>query len=503
MNYNSQLHYHIRNDAAPSRRGTMPSGETNATAKSSLTTVRWMAILLWAFAQGSFAQSGTAGPLTWRLDNEILTISGKGAMPDYDEDYIPWYFPSDITTIVIEKGVTAIGNKAFRFCWGLTSITLPAGMTRIGNEAFADCSRLPAITLPVGVTSIGDGAFENCSGLSAITLPEGVTSIGDGAFENCSGLSAVAIPEGVTSIGVGAFTGCSGLTSITVDEGNASFSSNEGVLFDNAQTTLVQYPAGKVDEEYVVPASVTCIGDSAFACVHRLRAVAIPASVKGIGDGAFADCSRLASVALPAGVTSIGDGAFNYCGSLSSIDLPEGVTSIGDGAFENCSGLTAVTLPVGVTTIGNNAFGYCNALRSVTNLNPVPQRVMDFSPIESPVTFEGVDVSRITLYVPAGSIESYRAACVWKDFGAITAHVPSANEMPAEDDRLGIYPNPVAGSFRIHGITAPAQVVITDLGGRTVWMQTVAGDEPVAATRLSQGIYLVRINGKTLKMIKQ
>jgi hypothetical protein len=108
----------------------------------------------------------------------------------------------------------------------------------------------------------------------------------------------------------------------------------------------------------------------------------------------------------------------------------------------------------------------------------------------------------VTLYVPAESVETYKAAPVWKEFKAILPYVPSAIEAPVFSNNIRIYPNPVAESFRISGINAPTQVTVTDLSGCTVWMQTIVGNEPVAVGHLPQGVYLVRINGETVKVIK-
>ncbi|MDR1682776.1 MAG: T9SS type A sorting domain-containing protein, partial [Candidatus Symbiothrix sp.] len=107
------------------------------------------------------------------------------------------------------------------------------------------------------------------------------------------------------------------------------------------------------------------------------------------------------------------------------------------------------------------------------------------------------------LYVPAASVEIYRTTAVWEDFKEIKAYVPAAIEAPAAESSIRLYPNPVAESFCIDGITVPTQVRVTDFRGCTVWTQTVAGNEPVAVGHLPQGVYLVQVNGKTVKVIKR
>ena len=135
---------------------------------------------------------------------------------DYDSNQSPVYNNSDVKKIVIEDGVTSIGDYAFRGCSSLTSITLPDSVTSIGDCAFVFCVGLSSITLPDSVTSIGDSAFKNCSSLTSITIPDRVTSIEPYAFDNCSSLTSITIPDSVTSIGESAFSNCSSLQTISL-----------------------------------------------------------------------------------------------------------------------------------------------------------------------------------------------------------------------------------------------------------------------------------------------
>ena len=132
--------------------------------------------------------SGTCGPhLRWHLtDNGVLTISGKGEMYDYLEDYnrLPWS-KSDIKRIIIGDGVTTIGGFAFASCSALTSVTIPNSVTEIGDGAFVGCSALTSVTIPNSVTTIGWSTFASCSALTSITIPNSVTTIGSRAFANC------------------------------------------------------------------------------------------------------------------------------------------------------------------------------------------------------------------------------------------------------------------------------------------------------------------------------
>ena len=243
--------------------------------------------------------------------------------------------------------------------------------TSIGYAAFFDCTSLTSVVIPNSVTSIGDAAFSNCTGLTSVVIPNSVTSIGDYAFSNCTGLTSVTIPKSVTNIGGGLFVACTSLTAINVDAGNSTFSSQDGVLYNKAKTTLIAYPAGKTGNTFTIPNSVTSIGDAAFSNCTRLTSVTIPNSVTSIGYGAFDGCTSLTSVTIPNSVTSIGNFAFDGCTSLTSVTIGNGVTSIGYGAFYGCTSLTSVTIPNSVTSIGGGAFERCTSLASVTIGNGV------------------------------------------------------------------------------------------------------------------------------------
>ena len=157
--------------------------------------------------------SGTTGDLNWTLSTDgTLTISGKGEMPDYDN---PWLeYRSSITAVVIESGVTSIGNNAFSSCIGLTEITIPNSVKYIGDYAFANCFGLTSVTIQSSVTSIKVGTFYYCISLTSVTIPNSVTSIEIYAFFHCISLTSITIPDSVTRIGMSAFGGCSGLTEV-------------------------------------------------------------------------------------------------------------------------------------------------------------------------------------------------------------------------------------------------------------------------------------------------
>ncbi|MDD7065422.1 MAG: leucine-rich repeat protein [Sodaliphilus pleomorphus] len=244
--------------------------------------------------------------------------------------------------------------------WDLTSYTIRQGTRSICGEAFSWRLSLQSVTIPDSVTSIGNRAFCKCESLQSVTIPDSVTSIGDCAFSFCSSLQSVTIPESVTIIKENPFVNCPA----TVINRSKHFTIFEGNLYTSDKRKLISY-LSKV-ENFIIPDSVTSIGDRAFSMCWSLQSVTIPNSVTSIGDSAFESCESLQSVTIPDSVTSIGDRAFCECSSLQSVTIPDSVTSIGNSAFICCSSLQSVTIPDSVTSIGNYAFRYCSSLQSVT-----------------------------------------------------------------------------------------------------------------------------------------
>ena len=194
-----------------------------------------------------------------------------------------------------------------------------------------------------------------------------LTTIPDKVFIDCKTLVSIIIPNSVTSIGINAFYY---KTVINVNTANTTYSSQDGILYNKAKTTLILYPAGKTGNTFTIPNSVTSIGDRAFSGCESLASVTIPNSVTSIGEYAFYS-SSLTSITIPNSVTIIGDSAFYWCKKLISVTIPNSVTSIGASAFSNCKSLTSVTIPNSVTSIGVQAFYECTSLTSITIPNSV------------------------------------------------------------------------------------------------------------------------------------
>jgi len=362
--------------------------------------------------------SGTCGAqgdnLTWTLDSEgTLTISGKVEMLSWEGSYdTPWYsYNEKIVNVIIEDGVTTIGDYAFNSLYNLTSVTIPDSVTSFGvvvfenslwfenkiienplliingilidgsrcegdviipdnvtaivDEAFAFNEILYSITMPDSVVSIGDRAFANCKSLSSTTIPDSVISIGDEAFWGCDRLSSITIPDSVTTIGDGAFMSCGELSSVTISKNITSISRR---LFENCKSlTSITFseiiPDFGKDVFEGTPWLEAKRTENPFVIVNGMLIdgknnegdIIIPDSVTDIGGGAFYDCRGLTSVTIPDSVTTIGKAAFYDCRGLTSVTIPDSVTTIGEEAFLFCK-FTSITIPDSVTSIGEGAF---------------------------------------------------------------------------------------------------------------------------------------------------
>ncbi|MBR5759997.1 MAG: leucine-rich repeat domain-containing protein, partial [Thermoguttaceae bacterium] len=267
---------------------------------------------------------------------------------------------------------------------------------------------------------------------TSFAIPDGVETIGIGAFGPVNSLKSVRIPASVKSLGDSPFLG-SVLTSIDVAEDNPVFRSINGVLFSKDGKTLVNYPPGRKQKEYVVPDGVETIGKEAFLANFELRTVVFPAGLATIDDGAFRVCGSLRSLVLPDGTTTIGDEAFSSCSSLTEVVLPDSLETIGKGAFQYCSCLESIRIPKGVTSIETgindpvwdnwkscNSFAGCENLVSIdVAKDNLVYRSIDgvlFSK-DGKKLFKCPEAKRIDVYVVPDGVETIEpgafASCRW------------------------------------------------------------------------------------------
>ena len=388
--------------------------------KKHITRLLFAALLLLALCIGASAAgtSGKCGPSAyWSFDSSTgtLTISGSGAMNDYEygNDY-PWMdYRDSIQTIVIGDQITQIGRNAFPWT-ACSTIQFGKSVRSIGAEAFSGCRNLNGdLTIPDSVQIVGDRAFSGCTGLNGtLTLGSSLQTIGAGAFHYCPFSGDLVIPDNVTSIGdsafyisdylrpetqgtltlgknlrtIGkeAFYWCAFTGSLTIPEGVAeiadgAFSSlhqfNRDGMFNGTLTlpsTLKTIGAEAFaytdfSGELLIPDGVTSIGANAFAkCDGFGGTLSLPDSVKTVGESAFYQCEGFTGLKLPAGLTKIETLSFAFMAGLKTeVVIPEGVTEIGEGAFE-CSYMPSVRLPSTLRKIEKQAFMYAHNLTKIT-----------------------------------------------------------------------------------------------------------------------------------------
>ena len=305
------------------------------------------------------ATSGKCGDnVTWTLSNDgTLTISGKGKMWDYGTSThgdAPWAYIG-VKNVVVNDGVTTIGEQAFAGLFYLESASIPKSVNNIGRQAFRGsnlksvtiagsntvieteafylCDYLETLTIMSGTTKIGSYAFSGCSSLKSITLPDSVTQILDSAFQSCSKLETIRIPKNVKTIYYSTFADCTNL---------------KNVEFNNALT--------KIDK-------------LAFYNCTSLETLSFPASLKTIGESAFSGCTSLKKAELPDGLQYIKDYAF-IDAPLENLTVPSKLVSIGREAFRDGS-FDKVVIPASLKEIGWMSFGKTVDSYDVDENNPI------------------------------------------------------------------------------------------------------------------------------------
>ena len=352
----------------------------------------------------------------------------------------------------------------------LVSVTLPEGLVNLGYSTFAGCYSLQSINIPTSIKRIPTTCF-HYSGLKTIDLHSGITEIGTHAFEGCTALESIYVRSTTPpTLNTGAFDNTNNCPIYVISDlvnvyksasGWSNYASriqgyeapkkfkglNSGstttinLVLCNSNTTLTSgetKPSSSMMSAEIGDC-VTSIGGQAFY-ICNIASIILPDSVTSIGDKAFSNCTRLASINFPSGVTSIGEQAFWGC-SITSIDLPDTVTSVGQYVFYQCSGLTSCTIGSGITTIGNYAFMNCSGLTSCTigsGITTIGNMVFtNCKSLESftiyaatPPTmgisaFSGTDSSKLKIYVPAGSVDAYKAANNWSTYASLIQAIPT------------------------------------------------------------------------------
>lgn len=330
----------------------------------------------------------------------VLTISGKGSMPDYNYWYNhPSYYSyrDKVKKVVIKNGITKIGSECFKKMNKIKKVTIADSVKTIGAEAFANCKNLKSVKLGKNLKTIKSFAFYYCKKLKTIKLPDSVKTIGSFVFDgtayynnkknwkggafyvgkhlcdtndkmpadfkvkkgtvSIAGMTAsnkvksISIPASVTHIDYLALNYFENLKKLKVSKANKHFTAVDGVLYNKNKTKLIMYAAGKPDESFVIPKTVKKANSNCFAYSKNLKSVTIPGGLKTISDGMFSGCEKLSKVKIKKGVERIGEGAFSYCTSHKKIVLPEGFKELDLYCFEKSCNLESITIPKGVSAV--------------------------------------------------------------------------------------------------------------------------------------------------------
>lgn len=410
--------------------------------------------------------------LRWILNGSELTICGTGEMDNYfygrpmgDFAQYSYNLKTKVTSIVIENGVTSIGNNAFSGFTNLTSISLGSGLKKIGNNAFASCTKLETVDVPAGVKTIGMCAFQG-TGVSAVTFHEGLEEIQSEAFADCPNLKEASIPKSVTRIGYAAF-GAEGTfyededgkgTDYDVQAGGfviKGYSGTEAEAYAKREKhtfqsigNVVKVPVKetslkKGDITYKVTVagkevafsrnSVTAVGtvkvpsqveidgitykvtsieSKAFQNNNKITKVTIGKNVTSIGNSAFWGCTKLKTLTIGSTVKTIGSKAFYRCNALTKVTIPSSVTTIGSAAFRNCTKLAKVTIGINVKSIGAKAFYGDKALKTIT----IKSTKLTKKNVGNNA-FKGI-YSKVKIKVPSSKLKIYKTLLKAKGVGS-------------------------------------------------------------------------------------
>ena len=345
--------------------------------------------------------------VTYTYENGTLTFRGTGAIEKQtDGEENPWRSYKDTATnLVIEVGITEIGDSAF------------SGFTK-----------LQKISLPKGLKLLGDTCFEKCSSLTSVDIPRRVTTWRDYCFKDCTSLTSVSIGRGLqedtVAVGENPFLGDKALESITVETGHPYLYVQDHALVCRSKygwNTLVTYPEGLTDLSYCIPEGVDTVGDMAFAGNQSLQSLSMKSSVTRIEGRAFWNMTSLKEIRFSDNITSIDwneytsdgfVGALYGCENVEQIILPRHLRSLGGVAFGTCGKLKELVLPANLKEFNTGAVYGCSNLEKITALNK-----------DMKITGENSDISiRTKLCGYAGSTLAQFADQYDYDFGEITMH---------------------------------------------------------------------------------
>lgn len=316
---------------------------------------------------GKEDKAGAVGDnINWQLQNGVLTLSGSGDMENYETSMPGWQaegFASseDITSVVIEEGITSIGESAFLDCRELREVSIPSTVSSIGEYAFTQCSSLTEVEIPDAVTMLTYAVFGGCTSLAQIHF-EQVTDIDDYVFQNTK-IEEFPIPSSLASISWLAFYDADIKSFRAIGE-NSVYTVEDGILYTDRGKTLAAYPAGRGEDSFSIPSHVTKIGDMAMGYTENLASVTIGDSVQELGASAFQN-SGITSVVIPDSVTAVGDFTFFHCPWLERVTFGKGLIETSYQMFRECDALRQIDFGDGLQNLHAHTFAYCGSLLEV------------------------------------------------------------------------------------------------------------------------------------------
>jgi hypothetical protein len=342
--------------------------------------------------------SGTTGDCTWTLDGTKLTISGNGIMANHNYVGTPRPWPSNITEVVIEEGVTHIGGFSFAYCEYIDSITIPKSLESIGPSAFRnskinrvyiadleswckvkfsfnyyyepenpiffaqkvyfDGEEITDLVIPDSITEILDYTFFGWKNLKSVKMSDKVVKIGKNAFGKCANLEEIYISKKMETVGAAAFYFCNSLKNVNISDLKAWSQIDfyySPYWYDGDMETL---EPGFINSNPLIYANNLLLNGKVVTEIN------VPEGVESIGTGAFCGYTKLKKVTFPKGFKSVGDAAFKDTG-ITEIIMSNDVTHIGELAFSGCKSLTDIQLSGNIKTIGMMAFLNSKAIKNV------------------------------------------------------------------------------------------------------------------------------------------
>lgn len=401
--------------------------------------------------------------------------------------------PEEVTYMGRTRKVTAIGDHAFSGSTSVPSVTIPNTVKTVGICAFAGCSyHLRRVVIGDSVESIGRYAFSECRYISDINIPHSVKEIGKNAFEKCTSLVGITI-HNVTTIENQLFSGCTNLTRVTLGDGvkyikEEAFKDCKSLQYINIGKGLIGTSASFSDCKKLKFVNISDL--SAWCNIDFYTGECNPLCY---ASQLYLDDQEIVDLIIPNDVLSIGNYSFYNFSGIKSVVVPNNVNSIGDKTFAGCKNLKSITLGDGLTKIGFMAFSDADIKSVISNIyNPFPI---------SNVCFSKNTYYNASLYVPMGTIDSYKQADGWKNFVYIEEGTPSGVKT-LKLDKTSIISN--KGQITISGVDNGTDVAVYSASGLLLVAKKVVGNQLLLSTELNKGeTAIIKIGEKAVKVIMQ